>query len=1234
MTGVSSSLSSEHVTCLIDSNIVSEKLCPVTSLNDISIGSHQAETKINPILLDEPRLGTIRQHRGFEWPHTTPLIYLSGSINGKNCKNKMLVDGGASANFVSAEFVIRHRLITRELKQAFKIRLVDETVLSCACVIDDARVEIAGDQYRGKHQFMVLPGLRGSDVVLGRTFLKYSRSVVDHETDRIEWKQQQQVVDGYETGKRENSVQIEAQPTQVHCKTAKLEKPIEESTTAATTGPRATDHSVGSVKQRNQLDAIVSEYERKMSENAAKLPPKRAEFDHAIPLKDPASKPVKLPPIRQRPALARAMKQTIDKLLNEGLIRKSTSPYGAPAFMVEQGGKQRMVINFTKLNEQTITNATSLPHADELIARVGKAKVFSKLDLKSGFHQLRVKDEDIAKTAFTTPFGHYEWIVMPFGDKNAPASFVQLLTQSVLVDIVHDFIIVFVDDILVFSESTDEHLNDVQAVLERLADHQLFINPEKCTFMVDEVDFLGIHLKAGDEAVKVSIQDMKVKAIADWPVPSTISQLRSFLGTANFSRSFIPNYSTIAKPLTDATSGNYTSKNAKIAWSDREQHAFDSLKRALISAPALAVPDENKPFTLFTDASDFGIGATLCQFNEQHQQMQTCAYFSSKLSGAELNWTTYDKEMFALIRALENWQMYFAQSKYPINVFTDNIALLHLLKKESDLIEKQKDSISSRQARWINVLTRFKLHPQRIEGTNNVQADALSRRPDLNGGRDEVQAIRTAQANEAARQLGLEPKIAMLEAKKSEPTLSPLLQSIVNAYSSDKQCTRMLQDPKRYHVQLKQGLIVNDHDQIIVPASPAVRATILHECHDTITSGHLGTLKTASRVRKNYDWVGLIDDVSEYVRSCSSCQENKSRAMKAAGLLQPIAPPFNKGMEISIDFVGELPTTARKKNMALVITDRYTKRVWYHATKTTINAKQTAKIIFDRVVTHQGLPNVIISDRDVRFKAKLWRALWKECGTRLAMTVAFRAEANGGTETNNRVLQDMLRSFVNERRSDWDVKLPALELAYNSSINQTTGFSPFELDVGMKPRLPLDISSDVGTKSITSLDNFMSNWEETWALAHKNIRIAQIRQKVAADRSRRVEGYEVGDKAWIRRDRGTLQGSIGGVPKLGSRNEGPYEVIELHGENNVTLKLDAGDGRHPKFHVSQLRPFHERDLDRFPEIDDTPSDTQDDDEGDSDEETEAVNDTSTSTSTTSRPTRNRKPVDHGAFVKH
>ena len=265
--------------------------------------------------------------------------------------------------------------------------------------------------------------------------------------------------------------------------------------------------------------------------------------------------------------------------------------------------------------------------------------------------------------------------------------------------------------------------------------------------MVREVDFLGCRLRAGPNGVELMMmQQNKIDAVRGWPVPETQTELRSFLGVANFSRSFIANFATIARPLTDLRASKNGSKSAKLAWTSVEQHSFDALKQALTNAPALAVPDEDRKFTLYTDASDFGAGAVLCQFSEEQQAMQPVGYMSGKLTGAMLNWTVYDKEFWALVSALNHWQLHLLQARHRIDVFTDHRALKYLL---------TQSVLNGRQSRWIDFISRFKLNICYLPGEKNAQADALSRRPDHDGGSAERQQIRRALADEQLHELML-----------------------------------------------------------------------------------------------------------------------------------------------------------------------------------------------------------------------------------------------------------------------------------------------------------------------------------------------------------------------------------------------------------------------------------------------------------------------------------------------
>lgn len=1132
----------------------------------------------------EPRLGAIDNKPGFEWPQVASLLTIAGSVNGVVCKRPILLDGGATTSFIARSFVERAGIQCSQLAQSFKVKVADGRVMSCTNMVQRARLQLRSneDECSCVQDLMVMEMLDGFDVILGRPFLIDSNARIDHGRDAVSWKPQRSkrqklkvreiheehttsspsATTDEELGSMLRLLRLEPIDANAHRAEAKLNVVI------------------GTATQRVLLQRSVENYTDQMKACEGKLPPDRGEFNHRIELKDSTVEPVKRRAMALGPTPARAMKVQLDELLKAGRIRRSKSPWGAPAFMVskDNGLDMRMVVNYQALNELTVKNATSLPHIKELMARLAKARVFTKLDLKSGYNQVLMQPSDIEKTAFTTPFGHYEWTVMPFGESNAPASFVQLLNQLVFVDLGHDFLIIFVDDLLIFSEDEGQHVEHVDRVLKRLAEHQLWINPSKCEFMVDEVKFLGYHLKATDKGAFMMAQRNKVEAITAWPEPRTQTELRSFLGVANFCRPFIAGFASVAKPLTDLTQAKHGSKSASLQWNADAQRAFTELKRRLSEAPALAIPDEDKPFTIFTDASDFGVGAMLCQMNDKLGVLQPCGYMSAKLSGAMLNWTTFEKEFWAVISALDHWSMLLYWSKHRITVNTDHRALKFVL---------SQPVLNGRQSRWIEFLSRFKLNVKYLQGAKNEQADGLSRRPDLDDGGLELQRVRRAAADQQLAELEVHEGqndsaiLLALIADEMRVQSNGLLESLRAAYEQDERCMKMLKEPGRYHCTIDDGLLLNERHQIIVPMDAHIRNLVISEAHDAASSGHLGRDKTLARITENFHWSGLTMDVYAYVASCERCQLNKSSTQRPSGLLQPIPVPMMKAAVITVDFVGPLPTTARKKDFVMVVTDKFTKRVWYCATRQEITAREAASLLFARVITHQGLPEAIVSDRDTRFTAAVWKELWEQCGTKLAMSTSFHPETNGATEQHNKVMQEMLRSYVKESQKDWDLFLPVLEIAYNSSLHASTGFTPYELDIGMQPRLPIDIALSNSSKKQNTAD-FLDQWRAKWILAQKHVRIAQEKQREQANRHRKNEEFARGQFVLLQLDRGPQRAGIGVSGKLGPKFEGPYEIIELHGDVNVKLKLNDGDQRHNVFHVSQLERFIVRDEKRYP----------------------------------------------------
>ena len=385
---------------------------------------------------------------------------------------------------------------------------------------------------------------------------------------------------------------------------------------------------------------------------------------------------------RMSPLELEELRKQLDDLLEKGFIKPSKSPFGAPILFVhKKDGGLRMCVDYRALNKITVKNRYPIPRIDDLLDQLNGAKVFSKLDLASGYWQVRIAEGDTHKTAFRSRYGHFEFLVLPFGLTNAPSTFMTLMNQ-VLRPFLDKFVVVYLDDILIYSKSPEEHAQHVEAVLSALEQHHLYAKASKCQFGMAELDFLG-HTISG---AGIKVDARKVKAILEWPEPSDAHQLRCFLGLAGFYRRFVNNFSHIAAPLT-----NITGAKATWRWSEVEAKAFAELKHALTTTPVLATPDFAYPFELYTDASQFAIGATLLQ--DQGDGLQPIANESRKLNSAERNYPVHELELLAVIHALRTWRCYLEGSKFRVN--SDHLNLKYLTTQQN---------MSWRQARWLETL--------------------------------------------------------------------------------------------------------------------------------------------------------------------------------------------------------------------------------------------------------------------------------------------------------------------------------------------------------------------------------------------------------------------------------------------------------------------------------------------------------------------------------------------------
>jgi transposase InsO family protein len=899
--------------------------------------------------------------------------------------------------------------------------------------------------------------------------------------------------------------------------------------------------------EQRRMQSLVKEFSDVFPDDLPTgLPPKRF-IEHKINLV-PNSKPSFKNHHRLSPQDLDELRIHLKDLMEHGFIRESHSPYGAPILFAKKPNdtKRRLCIDYRDLNKITIKDKYPLPRVDELIDRLHGAKYFSKLDLRSGYHQVRIRESDIEKTAFNTRYGQYEFLVMPFGLTGAPSTFMSLM-NNILHPYLDDFVVAYLDDVLIYSKTLEEHLVHVRKVLETLRTHKLYAKESKCEFLQKEVTFLGYIV--GADGLKVD--PGKVDAVKVWPVPTNISEVRSFLGFVGFYRKFIQNHSKVCAPMSELTKTKDTnnSNNKLFTWTEAAQKAFEAMKVALCSAPILILPDPKVPYVVTTDASGFAIGACLSQ--DQGNGLQPICYMSKKMLPAETRYPVHHKEMLAIICALKEWRHYLHGSKFTVRIMTDHRSLVHM---------DTQPKLSERQARWMEFLSEFDYVIEYQEGTKNVVADALSRRADH---------------GTAAEDAGVGATLAFLNSFSASSISTSLLDEIKSGYSTDPVCQSILSGASslRYkQMSVKQDLIWQNNTAVVVPDIEALKTKILGEVHDSKLAGHLGVEKTYKLLQKHFYWPNIYRDVKKYVTTCLICQRIKSENKKKKGLLQPIEIPLRRWHTVTMDFITQLPKTKHGHDAIFVVVDKLSKRAYFIPTVTNATAPDTALLYFKNIMKNgHGLPQVIISDRDSKFTSLFWRSLWQLLDTKLNMSTAYHPQSDGQTEVMNKTLEQVLRAYASAEQDDWDEHLPYAEIAYNSSEHASTKFSPFYLEHGEEPTLPVNLQvgqyTPVGGNA--NVENILSTLGETIKNVRSNLLKAQEHQKKYADKNRREEEFNIGDRVLL--DTSDITFTTG-VKKLLDKFIGPFNIIEKVSTVAYKLELPKKLGRlHPVFHISKLK---------------------------------------------------------------
>ena len=898
-----------------------------------------------------------------------------------------------------------------------------------------------------------------------------------------------------------------------------------------------------------------------------------------VPIKQPARRF----PIHQREEGEKQVKEMLEK----GLIEPSESPWASPVVLVKKkDGSTRFCIDYRRLNDVTIKDAYPLPRIDDSLDALSGADCFSTLDLASGYWQVGLADDARQKSAFVTNSGLYQFTVMPFGLSNAPSTFERLM-ERVLSGLQWQICLVYLDDVIVFSRGVSQHISRLEEVLERIMAAGLRLKPKKCHLFQTRVGYLG-HVVSGEG---ISTDPEKIKAVEDWKVPKDLHDVRSFLGLCSYYRRFIKDFSSIAKPLTQLTE-----KERDFVWGTAQEEAWLDLKRRLVNAPILAYPDPQLSFILDTDASGFGIGGVLSQVQDGEERV--IAYGSRTLTKEERRYCVTRRELLSVVYFVKQFRHYLYGRKFLVR--TDHGALRWLL--------NFKDP-QGQVARWIEVLDTYHFDIQHRPGVRHGNADALSRGPCRQCGReDEVQVqtkvVTRAQARKEESQKPAEdpapsrviiPWIgagslhldSIRRAQHKDPVLSQLFAwkqqgcrpawgdvsaagLSLKAYWAQWESVRE-EDGVLYREFVLEGK--KTRRQILVPTS--LQGEVFAQLHAAVTGGHMGVRRTLANIRARFYWVKLKEDVMDRCRRCSSCAARKPPTKKKKAPLKKyvMGLPLER---VALDILGPLPLTAQGNRYVLVMSDYFTK--WVEAVALPDQeAKTTADAFVTHFVTKFGVPMFLHTDQGRNFESKLFKEMGRLLGVKKTRTTAYRPQSDGLVERFNRTLATMVTAYASEHQRTWDKYLPMLTMAYRSTPHESSGLSPNQLMFGREINLPVDIM--IGRPPVTEevdqheyAAELRERLEDAYAQARENLEHAAERQKLYYDVKTSGGHYKPGDAVWmLNKDR-----RKGVCPKLQKRWKGPALVEERL--NDVTYRLRLTPESRKVTHFDLLKPYTDDDL--------------------------------------------------------
>lgn len=1007
------------------------------------------------------------------------LLVLDGIVEGREVK--VLVDSGASYNFLSSHFISNCPQLKSKMKEKN----------SSVYAVDGGEVDLKGsvtvDISLGEATERVLTHIipiARYELILGKPWLFDRNPYINWRDGTIKFEIGNQVVELRNSNSNNKHVWT---------------KPLIPS------GDVSKDDELFIMQVTLTEDKKDVSHPPVVKDLAIKYPnafsdqlefPVERKWDHHIDVQ--GSEPIAQKNYKMSPLELDYLKKELDKLLALNFIRPSNSPWSSPVlFVKKKDGTLRLCVDYRALNKVSKSDKYPIPRIDELLERLSTAKIFSRMDLASGYHQIRMKPESIDKTAFKTRYGHFEYLVMPFGLKNAPGTF-QRIMNDLFFDFLDKFVLVYLDDILVYSENEQQHMEHLHLVLDRLEKNYFKLKLEKCSFFEKELEFLGFIVNESG----IAPDPKKIRAIQELQQPNDLTSLRSFLGLCGFYRKFVQNYSEIVAPLT-----HLLKKQVIFHWKENQQQAFEYLKTAISSAPILKLPDFSKPYILTCDASGVAVGGVLAQVHNGFEF--PIAFESRMLTTAEKNYPTHEQELLAIVHCCKVFRCYIEGRD--VTIRTDHASLKFL---------PTQKHLSRRLCRWLEFLETLNLNYEYKPGKLNVVADALSR-----------------------------PQVNLIE-ESDWPSLYVRYKEEKDLIAKEEgdQVVELLEKNKENFIVENDLVLKLKTDGSRVAFIPFIsRADIVEKVHAGY--GHLGGDATYNLLKTRAWWSGMQNDIRKWVSNCLICQKHRVDKAEHEKLhpLPPVAPFKRWGL----DFIGILPETD-KGNRWLITGIDYGTRWPIARAIPAATSFETAKFLYEEIMCRFGCPAEIVTDRGSAFMSDVLEEYLRLQRTKHLRTTAFHPRTNGMVEKLNGSIGDMITKKVEDHTTLWDRFVDEILFNLRVRTHTTTGVSPFYMVYGVNATIPGDLThpSLLGPKAVDLEE--LNRWRELQmekvraerqAIMARNEE-AQRKTKEWFDSRVEEEALDLNDLIYLKKPQ---------VRKFETPYAGPYRIASKY--NNGTFKL-------------------------------------------------------------------------------